>query len=44
MTLKEKSINPSTISYPDNTTYSKFLSALSETEEIIFNEDDEQNI
>lgn len=41
MTLKEKSINPSTISYPDNTSYSKFLSALSETEEIIFNEDDE---
>ena len=41
MTLKEKSINPNTISYPDNTSYSKFLSALSETDEIIFNEDDE---
>ncbi len=41
ITLKEKSINPSKISYPDVNPYSRFLASLSETDEIIFNEDEE---
>lgn len=38
--LKEKSINPATISYPDNNLYSKFLSSLCSEEDKIFNNEE----
>lgn len=40
ITLKEKSINPVNISYPDNNLYAKFLSSLCSEEEKMFNNEE----